>query len=250
MFFSGQGPVFAGAIDPTTGAIGAMFDLGNMESVKFGFEANVITDKESKSGNRLVAARLETELNSTFEIVMKEPNMKNIEMMLRAARVTNVGATVTDEINSQSGLVAGDYIITKFQNISSVSVKDSAGSPATLTVTTDYVVESTKFGRIRIVNPGSYTQPFKVSYTYASRVVIPLFNSSQKDFFIHMEGINTVDSTNFLAEFYKTRFSPPSEFNLLQDEFGRYTISGEAQIDPIREPDTNYGRFGRLVNPL
>lgn len=249
MFFSGQGPVFAGALDGN-GVIAGMFDLGNMESFKFGFEPNVITDKESKSGNRLVAARIETELNATLELVLKEPNLANIQAMFRAAKVTNTGAPVVDEINSQSGLAVGDYIITKFQNISAVTVKDSAGSPATLVNNTDYVIESAKFGRIRIVNLGAYVQPFKVSYTYATRTIIPLFNDAQKNFFLHMEGINTVDSTNFLAQFYNTRFSPPTEFNLLQDEFGRYTLAGEVLVDPSREADPNFGKFGRFANPI
>ena len=249
MFFSGQGPVFVAPVN-NSGVIGKMFDLGNLESFTFGFEPNVITDKESKSGNRLVAARIETELAAKISIVLKEPNIENIEAIYRAARVTNAGASVTDEINSQSGQVAGGFLITKFQNISAITVKDSAGSPATLSLGTHYEISSAAFGRIKLLDVTGFTQPFKVSYTYASRVVVPLFNSTQANYFVHMEGINTVDSTKFLAEFYKGRFSPPADFALLQDEFGRFTMEGELQIDSNRESDPNYYQFGRLVNPL
>lgn len=249
MFFSGQGPVFLAPVDGS-GVIGAMFDIGNLESFTFGFEPNVITDKESRSGNRLVAARIETELTANLEIVLKEPNLKNLEAMFRALKVSNTGASVVDEVNSQAGLAVGDFIITKFQNISAVTVKDSAGSPATLVAGTDYAIRSAKFGRIEILNLGTYVQPFKVSYTYASRVLVPLFNDAQKSFFVHMEGINTVNSTNFLAQFYNIRVSPPTDFPLLNDEFGRYTLSGEVLVDPNREGDPNFGRFGRLANPI
>jgi len=248
MFFSGQGPVFVAPVNGS-GVIGALFDIGNLESFQIGFEPNVITDKESKSGNRLVAARIETELTANMEIVLKEPNLKNLEAMFRSAKVANIGASVVDEVNTQAGLAVGDYIITKFQNISAVTVKDSAGSPLTLVLNTDYVIESLKFGRIRLLTtPGA--QPYKVSYTHAARTIVPLFNAPQASFFVHMEGINTVDSTNFLAQFYNIRLSPPTDFPLLNDEFGRYTLSGEVLIDPTREGDPNFGRFGRLSNPI
>lgn len=250
MFFSGQGPVFFAAVDGN-GVPGSFFDIGNLESFNFGFEPNVITDRESKSGNRLVAARIETELTANVSITLKEPNVENLEVMFRAAKVSNAGSTVTDETNFKaSGIAVNDVIVTKFQNISSVVVTDSAGSPATLTLGTHYEIQSAKFGRIRFLNVTGHTQPYKVSYTYAARIVTPLFNSSQKDYFIHMEGINTVDSTAFLSQFYKARVSPPTEFNLLQDEFGRFTLEGELLIDPTRDADPNFKQFGRLVNPL
>lgn len=250
MFFSGQGPTFAAPIDVTTGKIGAMFDLGNLASVELALATTEITDKESKSGNRLVAARVETEVNTKFTIVLKEPVLANLELMVRGTRVSNTGAAVVDEINSQSNLAVGDFLITKFQNISAITVKDSAGSPATLVLNTDYSVESVKFGRLKILNLGTYVQPFKVSYTYANRVIVPFFNRLASNYFIHMEGINTIDSTNFLAQLYNTRVSPAEAFPLLNDEFGRYTLTGSSIIDPFRESDPNFGRFGRLVNPL
>lgn len=250
MFFSGQGPVFFAPND-INGVLGSLLDIGNLESFNFGFEPNVITDKESKSGNRLVAARIETELTANVSITLKEPNVENLEIMFRAARVTNVGASVTNETNFKaSGIAVGDIVVSKFQNISSLVVTDSAGSPATLTLGTHYEILSAKFGRVRFLNVTGHTQPYKFAYTYANRVITPLFNDVQKDYFIHMEGINTVDSTNFLAQFYKARVSPPTEFNLLQDEFGRFTLEGELLIDPTRDLDANFRQFGRLANPI
>lgn len=251
MFFSGQGPVFAGVYSEIDGRVGGFFDLGNMESFEIGGETTSITDTESKSGQRAIAARIDTENKFTISINLKEPNIRNIELMLRSSKVTNVGAAATDEINSSTGLVVGDFLTTKFQNISAVTVTDSAGTPATLTAGTHYEISSAAFGRIKLLNVTGHTQPYKVSYTYAARVIVPALNETgAQHFFLHMEGINTVDNTKFLAQMYKTRFSLPSAFAFLNDEFWRGPLEGELLQDTFRETDANYGKYWRIVNPL
>lgn len=77
-----------------------------------------------------------------------------------------VAGTVTDEVQP-AGLVAGDVITTNNKRISSVVITDSAGSPATLTLTTDYVITDAHDGIITLVNVTGFTQPFHVAYAYA-----------------------------------------------------------------------------------
>lgn len=251
MFFSGQGPVYVGEYNEANGSIGALFNIGNLESFEIPGETTSITDTESQTGQRVVSARIDTQNRFNVRLNLKEPNKKNLAMILRSDLVTNAGTSVVDEVNSDTNLAAGDFLITKFQNISSVTVKDSAGSPATLANNTNYKISSTKFGRIELVDVGGFTQPFKVSYTYASREVIPAVNESgSKHFFVHMEGINTVDNSNFLVQLYKCRFNLPSAFALLNNEFGRFPLEGEVLRDEYRLSDANFGQFWRIVNPL
>jgi hypothetical protein len=117
---------------------------------------------------------------------------------------------------------------TNYDDISSVVVKDSAGSPATLTLTTDYIVLDAEAGLIQLVNVGGYTQPFKVSYSYSAQKRITALSSTDKFWSLFMKGINTVNNDDMTARLFKLRFSPAETLALLQSEFGRLQLNGKA----------------------
>lgn len=246
MLFSGQGKIYIGPRQ-VGGAAGAFRYVGNVRDFKFALATTTLEHKESVSGQRLTDQRLITEKKSTVSGVLEDFNIDNLALALYGTKATQAGSTVTAEALPLA-LVIGDYVRTKYPNITAVVVKDSTGSPATLVLNTDYEITSAKHGTIKILNLGSYVQPFKVDYTYASHSHVPMFNTAAPERWIKFDGINTADSNKeVLVEFYRCLLDPLSELAVIQDDYGTLPLAGSALYDDTKLADAYLGQFGRFV---
>src|SRR5688572_11424498 len=150
--------------------------------------------KESTSGFRQIDnSRIKernAEVNLTFEDIQKD----NIALGLMGKKVTTASGSFSGSTydTHASGAVVGSIIKQRKPNVSSLVVKDSAGTPATLVLDTDYKVISLKHGLIQILNLGSYVQPFRSQYSYAATEVITGFEADDSnEYFMYCELINT-----------------------------------------------------------
>jgi hypothetical protein len=156
------------------------------------------------------------------------------------------GSTVTNEVFPT--VAVGDYVKTAKQDLSSIVIKDSAGSPATLVLDTDYQITSAKHGTVKFLSLGSYTQPFKINYTYATTTNVNMFTAGFTDRWVKFDGLNTVDSNKpCLIELYKVNFDPVAQLDLINDDIMKFELSGGALYDSTKEGDATLGQFGRLV---
>jgi hypothetical protein len=130
-----------------------------------------------------------------------------------------------------------------------VVVKDSAGTPATLVAGTDYEVASSNHGTLKILNIGTYVQPFKADYSYAVQVNVGLFQAAAPDRWLRFEGLNTADALKpVLIELYKVSLNPLSEMGLISDELAKFPLSGQVLYDDSKVGDVILGQFGRVVD--
>ncbi len=149
-----------------------------------------------------------------------------------------------------STLAVGDIVKLKQFNVSTLVVKDSAGSPATLVLNTDYEIVDAKQGLIRILSLGSYTQPFRAQYAYASTSAVTGFTGSDDDeYYIYCALLNTEPSTDQAigVEIYRVTFDPVKALALINDDMGQLELEGEVLRDSVRADDTNYGGFFRFI---
>jgi len=247
MYFSGQGKVFI-ASRAANGLPAAMRWVGNVPDLKITLETEKLEHKESSSGQRLTDLSLITGKKASVEFTLEEFSSDNLALALYGAKSSITGSTVTGEVLANP-LAAGDYARLVNGKVSSVVIKDSAGTPATLVAGTDYEVASSDHGTLKILNIGSYVQPFKADYSYGEQVNVGLFQAAAPDRWLRFEGLNTADALKpVLIELYKVSLDPLAELALISDDLAKLTLSGAALYDASKVGDAILGQFGRVVD--
>jgi len=246
-YFFGKGKVFLAQKDPVTGFALALTWLGNVASLPLTLETESLTHNESYSGQNLEDVRIDTAKRASFSARVENFDIDSLAFGLYGNKVTVAGTSVVDE-DLPDDLVVGDEVVTRHPKVTSVVVKDSAGTPATLTLDTHYSIEDATTGRIKILNLAAYTQPFTVSYTYGARKDVGMFINAAPIRWLRYEGINLATNTKVLVELYKVKIDPMSELPLISDgnSVGGYDMKGSALLEDLIASTDALGRFGRI----
>jgi len=248
-YFSGQGKIFVAK--SVNGVVQGGFRwVGNVPDFKPSFDNSNIEHKESYSGARLLDKVVTTEIKAKISATLEEWSKENLALAVRGATQTVTAGSVavgTPEA-FPSGLVAGSLVPLKYQNVSAVVIKDSAGTPATLAATTNYTVQADT-GMITIVDPGAFVQPFKASYTYAAGESTPFFSTAANEVALRFEGVNTANNNQkVIVEIYRVALDPTKELGLISSDFASFVLEGNALVDPTKPSnDAVFGQFGRLI---
>lgn len=244
--FSFQGKVFLGERLPN-GKPGAMYWTNDAATLNVKSSQGEDKQTESYSGLRQTSATISRDLEVTFELVLRHGNAKNLALGLYGEEKTIVGGSVTDEVFPDN-LVVDDIVALDRGKVSAVAITDSAVTPATLTLDTDYAIESADYGRIKILNLGAYTQPFKAAYTFAAGTDVTMFTQPAPVRYLILDGFNTVDGSGELlrVRLYRLKFNPVSQLDLITDSFGALTLGGTALLDSTNALDPALGGYGRI----
>lgn len=167
--------------------------------------------------------------------------------------VNAVGSpTVVSDEELPAGLIAGDIYfaggLERSRVLTAVVIEDSASTPATLTLTTNYLVDAAT-GRITFVDVSGFTQPFLVSYSHTPQASVSILSAAQKEYFLSFENINKAnDNDAGSLELYRVRFDPASLLDFLSDELQVLELTGTVLADSSKDvTDTEFGQFGRRV---
>lgn len=239
--FSGQGILYS-AERQVSGKPGKLQDLGNGTSCKFDFKTDVMKISESRSGYRLPYGRIPKGNDAEIAITLTDFTLDNLALGLYGSKITKVAGTVTAEV-LPSGLVAGDRVQLANPKVTFSALKDSAGTPATLTPTTDYIVDADP-GHLDIVNVGSYVQPFKADYSYAASKKLGAFAVAPAERMLILEGINTADNyrrVRIVA--FRVVLDPITGFDLINDDLAKLELKGSVLYDPTRLSNDPLGQF-------
>lgn len=248
-FFAFDGKVFI-APRQSNGNPGAFRYLGKTEGFQFGMQTKKTEIKEKESGQRLTALSLIDEKTASLQVDIREWNKENVALGLWGQVGSIAAGTVTAE-PGPNPLAAGDHWRLQKPKVSSVVVKDSAGSPATLTLGTHYEIENSDFGMLKILDMASFVQPLKADYSNALMVNIPMFGVIPGYWWVRLEAVNRADATApALVEFYNVSLDPLADFATKPDS-GASTInlSGAPLYDELKAGDATLGQFGRIVMP-
>jgi len=266
--YSGQGCVFSADRD-SLGNIGAYRNVGNVSALQISLESDIAEHKETCSGSRLVDKRIVTEIRARVNMTLDSFTRDNLVYMLAGtARSLGTGAQDTlptgtspaselliNYVNSGvTGAIGnpqpGDVFFTKNMNISSLVVKDSAGSPVTLVAGTNYTADLVT-GQITFLT-GSFTGPLRATYskpTTANESVTIFTAPITKERALLFRGLNTADANKAVrVELYKVIFDPVQNFDLINDEFGTFELEGSVLLDSYRQGDADLGGFGRVMS--
>lgn len=245
MIYAGQGPLYIGDYDANTGRLLAQKAVGcGTRTLKISLARETNEIKESCSGSRLTLAEYETGKSATVSLEMQQFDEDMLATALYGTAASVTGASVTAE--AMPTMAVGHFYHTKHGKISTVVVKDSAGSPVTLVANTDYSVDDADYGRIKILNIGTFTQPFKVDYTHATRKNIKPFSATGVVKGLMFDGISTVDNSKVRVLLPRISFSPTSEFGFIGDEAAVLTLEGKLLLADVATNDPVLGKFGNI----
>lgn len=249
--FIGRGIVLAAEVNETTGAlVGGYFDLGEVDAFTPGAQTQRIEKFTNRDTTNAIVASIETQINTQLSLTLNEPNVDNLRLIVRGEKVTSTSASVVNEVLHGGMVAVGQFLTTKLPVLSSLVIKDSAGSPATLVLNTDYSVVDLTLGKIKILNLGSYVQPLTASYTSKTVTVVPVFNAGAKAWRIRIDGVNLVDNAKLIAEYYRVRVNPAQNFPLIGAQFAEFQLEGAAIADTTKVSDSVLGQYGRIIQGL
>ena len=223
--------------------------LGNVPSIELQLQSQTVEHYESQSGQRLQDGRLITGKTATLSMTLDEWTSKNLGLALYGTDAVITSGTVTGE-QLPTGLQQGDFVRTQQQDISSVVIQDSAGTPATLTLGTDYEITSAKHGTIKFIGDLSgFTQPLTIDYAYAGGTNVALFDSAPPELWMMVDGVNTAEANKPVkAELYRVLFDPVGSLQLIHNEgYGPMELTGSALYDITKAGDATLGQFGRMI---
>jgi hypothetical protein len=245
-YFSGQGKLFIASRDNAGNPLAFAF-VGNVPSLAFALNTDELAHKESTTGQRLTDHRMIRGKDASIKFTLEDFSVANLALALYGAKSVQSGASVTNEA-FPNPVAVDDYVRLNFPKVSSLVVRDSAGTPATLVLDTHYTVESLDHGMIQIKSLGAFTQPFKANYTYAQHTRVGFFTQPAPERYLRFEGINTEDNNApMLVEFYRARLAPLAELPLITEDMSKMEMTGGLLYDDFRASDTTLGQFGRYV---
>lgn len=247
-FYYGQGRVSLAEIDATTGLPGLFVYVGDVSVLTPKFATDKVQHKESNTGQRSLAASFDIDKTCTIDMTMHKVDPENIAKFTRGTVVQTASGTVTAETLPDT-LAEGDIVYLKNPGASAIVITDSAGTPATLVEDTDYFVEDANFGRIRIGPPGSYTQPFKVAYSYSARRSVGIFKASQKNYALKYEGLDLANSdAPVMVDFYKVAPSVLQQLDLITtgNDTASMQVTSDVLQDPTKPASGDLGQFGNI----
>lgn len=247
-YFSGQGRVYVGARD-ANGNPQAMRWLGNVPELKVSLNVETIEHKESYSGQRLTDLQLIKGKDGEFSCAVEDFSIENLELTLYGQTSAVSSGTVTSEA-LPSGAVAGGIYLLAHQFVSSVTVRDSATTPATLTEGTHYRVHAEQ-GAIELLNVTGFTQPFRVDYSHGAARSLAMFKSGQPEVWLRFDGLNTADSNRrVIVDLYRVALNPSKDFSLIGDELQKFELSGRVLADVTKSDTGPLGLFGRVIQAM
>jgi hypothetical protein len=246
-----QGKIYLGRLNSDGTRKGAWF-VGNCPAGSIALSREKTDHKESTSGQRLLDKTTVTLKKAAIKLTLEEIILKNLVAALGADDAVSASGSYSGANYDTfgSGLAVGDIVKTKQHNLTSIVVKDSAGSPATLVNNTDYQILDAAHGLIQILNLGSYTQPFRAQYAYAATELAPFFTASDaREHYLYCALQNTERDPYqpIGVEIYRINLDPLAELPLINDEIGKLELTGDCYRDETKAADAQFGGFGRYI---
>lgn len=247
-FLYGKGRVSLALIDPATGTPGKYRYLGDVSALSVKLSIDKVEHIESNTGKNGLAVSFPIKSAATVDMTMHQVDADNLAVALYGEKTSTAAGSATAE-TLETGLAAGDYTYLANPGVSSVVLTDSAGTPATLVEGTDYTVDDADFGRIKILNVGTYVQPFKAAYSYRSRNSVGMFTTGQQHYALKYEGVNLADNNlPVIVDLYKVAPEPLQELGLISTGNGVAGMQVSAGVlqDSSKPVNGALGQYGSI----
>ena len=252
--FNLQGKIYLSKLEITNTLRQAPFELyyvGATPNLAITLETERFPHYEAESGNRLQDFVLEGGKSGNAAGSLENLSVENLELVMHGSQQAQAVTPVVD-MAAPDTIADGDMVALPDVNVGSVSITDSAGTPATLPAgqyTVDGVNGTITFDDV--TTGGPYTTPFLISYTPGAATSVPMFTASAPVRLLKFDGINTVDDKRVILELYRVRV-PANLLDSMKHEEGVYgsiPFNPEILADTTRPTSDVLGQYGRIIDP-
>lgn len=240
-YISLQGKVFLAPI--TNGVAGAERYVGNAPALELQTDGDTTEHRESTSGQRTVDFVMNTTKSVAFTGTLDEVNKENLAYILNGNISVIAGGVVTGK--NLGTVIAGTTIALGGYNLTSVTIKDSTGSPVTV-APTRYKLDPV-FGTVVFNDVAGLTMPLVADFTAGAASAVTINDKESPEYELTFRGINTATNGHVEVKLWRTKKDQSSTFPLIHEELGSYEINGMALSDATKGADTSLGLFGRIV---
>jgi|SRR5882724_1060583 len=255
-YLSGQGLVYQAQRD----AAGNFLDfkaLGNVPQFELQLAVTTVEHKESTSGFRVVDLRLVTEKKAELTMNVQEFLATNYALLMHGnVNSLGAGSVSSEQIGGgiTTGFAIGQSYGLKNVDITSLILTDSAGSPVTLALGTDYTV-NLRYGLITLVNNWSaFTGPIKAAYTKTTgQKSVDILTTPPPQRWLRFLAVNTAaintdgSYKRFVLDLYNVTFDPAAALALIGDTVADGQLKGSALVDPFKSFTAAGGAIGQLI---
>lgn len=247
--FSGVGKVQLHTRVNNTRGIGT--HLGNCPKLEIRFAPQSVEKKSSMDTARSPLRRMTSATEATISLACDEFNKRNAAQFF-AGRVDEVAASGTT-INHTwpTGAVVGDVLGVPQTNLATQTIKDSTGSPKTLTLGTNYSQDlfSGEITILDLTTGGPFTQPLKSEHTQGAVTVIAGLAITSAELWVTMAGTNADNLQRVALDAYRVRLDPAQVFQFINEGYQDMEISGSALQDTTKQANAAGGQVFRVSLP-
>lgn len=250
MYFRGQGKAYIGLRDGSGNPL-ALRWVGNCPELKIGMSIDYIEHNESYTGQSQTDLKIVKTKSTTLNFTLEDWNKDNLALAINgtANSVAAGSAIVGETLNGSTSPKVGEVYVAAKRNGTAIAVKDSTGTPKTLTKDTNYSIDpySMTIEMLNTSTGGPFTGPLKVDYTPGAMNEIAMFNAASTEYFLRFVGMNMADSgKNVTIDLYKVQLSPTTELNMIAEDLAQLPMEGAALIDLLRPSNATLGQFGAI----
>lgn len=249
-YLKGRGALLVADRDDN-GDPGALTDVGENIDFVVEIEKSYVENYSTRYAEAERDLHVPVRKAAKITFKLKEAFAAVLELALHGTKTALAGGSLSAQA-FPSGIVAGEThrIPGAVGKVSGLSIVDSNGTPATLTLNTHYTVDLV-YGTVKFLNLASFTQPFKASFTNAAATRVSLLTKRVPRKYLRLQGINiTNEDRAFLAEFYNCDLMPAKQVQL-KDEgetVNGYEMEAVLIADPTKAEDPVLGRYGNYLD--
>lgn len=234
-YFYGHGEAWFG--DSVAGAmpINMNTPVVQIDGLEISFAAERIEHISKRQSVARKDLKIVRFISGSGKLTCSSQTIALLKTYLFATQTTVTGGAFAATAFADTTLAVGDYapIPGNRTKISSLVLTDSAGGPATLTLGTDYEADADA-GMVKILNLGSYVQPFKAAGNEAAGTALNLAATQPGNKGFRFKGINIANSNAIeIVNLPKIDFDPTTAWTLVGDgnEVNKYELNFEILED-------------------
>lgn len=240
-YYSGQGSLYVGTRNATTGRPEGLVGVGNVPTLELSIEVEKFEHKESETGNRTVDLTIIQEQNATFNMVIESFSTRNLALAFFGTESEVTGAAVVGEnqtLYQPSDALDTDPYKTPLDHINlneaiPVSVTDSL--LASMTEGADFEVDyaSGSIWPLAAWSGAALPDVITIGYTHLGYPKMAAFTQTTVERYLRFEGINTVNDDRVVLDLFRAELDPAQAFPLINDEVGQLTLNGTLLQDTL-----------------
>ncbi|MEG2273619.1 MAG: hypothetical protein RSC05_15245 [Acinetobacter sp.] len=222
----------------TNGVAGALLPIGNMPELVLNVTSEKIDHYDSRYGFRAKDATLYKQTGVAISGNIDTVNKENLAIILSGKSIEIASKAITDALIGT--VTVGDLIDLGARNLTGVTFKDGAD----VAINADKYVLDAVFGTVKFVE--AVTGAVKWSGTSAAKSRTTIANNIGTEYKALFKGKDSYSGDKVVLELHRLTLSPETEFALINDEFGSYSISGDCQADNSKANDAELSVFGHI----